>query len=175
MSHQVGRDGSSDHGSPAAAGALTVHLRRRLPVAVQPVGRHTYRRAAAFSPRSPLKALPVLPPVRAVRSGLRPRQGAVLVGRGARRPHVTVLHAVVPFQLAGTRYQELDLISPLVVNAAAADHLAEVPHHGPRHLRQVAQVAPLAPGRRRRGGHGCLAGWRATWHTCSGSNSQLAR
>lgn len=55
----------------------------------------------------------------------------------------TLLEAVRPLHLTRRLQDQLDAVGTLVVDTAAADHLGEVVQHGPRHARQVAQVAVL--------------------------------
>ena len=57
----------------------------------------------------------------------------------------SLLEAACPPQLPGAVDDELHPVGALVVYAAAANGLGEVPDGGPRHAWQVAQVAGLSP------------------------------
>lgn len=53
------------------------------------------------------------------------------------------LEAVGALHVPGALEDHLDAVGALIVDAAAAHRLGELVQHGPRHPRQVAQVAVL--------------------------------
>lgn len=61
-------------------------------------------------------------------------------------PGPALLEAVRALHLARSVQHQLDAVRPLVVDAAPAHGLREVVQHGPRHARQVAQIAVLPLG-----------------------------